>query len=166
MRPGRVRELKKRRTLLPIPSIFGSESGLIKRVVSDSRAKFFSRRLLPAGRGVLRSDRSVANGGGGRNGFDGTGQAAVSFRTAVREHIQNKLAFFSEREIRRRFSLHVRGSCRHGRKTSLRKSSRLAEGVPGSVVQASTVSADFQAMATSSAWDSSTISPCRRQLLH
>src|SRR5208282_1527079 len=48
--------------------------GTYQRFVSDSRAKFFSRPLLPAGHSVLRADRSVANGCGGRIGYDGTGQ--------------------------------------------------------------------------------------------
>ena len=55
-------------------------------VISDIRVKFFSTPLLPVGRRVLRSDRSIARGGG-QDG-DGTGQLGGLLQDGVRTNIE------------------------------------------------------------------------------
>ncbi len=93
---------KSAKKLLSIPSIsFHSwqRIGTYQRVVAGSRGKNF-RPLLPISRRVLRSDRSNAIGrGGGRNGFDGTGQLGLLQDGGAGTHMEHNFWFVKRMPI-------------------------------------------------------------------
>ena len=105
-RPGRVRELPKRRKSLPIPSIFGGESGLIKALSATLRRNSFSGPLLPARFRIPHSDRSQAAVDVGM-ASTGTRHSALSFREMGTQKVHTTpfcvKKFFRGRKTRREF---------------------------------------------------------------